>query len=201
MESYFLDIPLIWLTSQAMWCDMWGFLNILIYFWGTRCSKVPWTNVVGPMAMWGAAGLGCLLYTWIVWMECFRLFVEWRKGGVTFKEGEMMMSNFRGIPAVWRQPRLGDLEEKNHNFCEQMVWGECMLRDSADARERMSINNSISASITLFTISLILSHNYWFVCVFLQGDHVLVRALLYLCLGKSLYIIGALSMQVQWMNL
>jgi len=40
--------------------------------------------------------------------------VEGGEGGMTFNEGEMMMLNFGGIPAVRRQPRLaGDLENKN----------------------------------------------------------------------------------------
>lgn len=50
---------------------------------------------------------------------------------------------------------------KMSHFCEQMVRRECMLRDSADAREKMSFNNSISSSITAFIVSLmILFHSY-----------------------------------------
>lgn len=71
-------------------------------------------------------------------------------------------------------------------FCEQMVRGDCVLRDSADARENMSFSNSISSSITPFIVSLILSHNCWFLCPFVQGDHMLFRVLVYLQLGKSL---------------
>lgn len=40
-------------------------------------------------------------------------------------------------------------------FCEQVVRGACVLRESADARERMRAHSSISSSIILFTVSLI----------------------------------------------
>lgn len=68
---------------------------------------------------------------------------------------------------MWRQLKLaGELERERKKsptksyLCEQMVTGECMFRDSDDARKRTSVNNSISSSITLFTISMILSHKY-----------------------------------------
>lgn len=73
------------------------------------------------------------------------------------------------------------------HFCEQMVRGECVLRDSADARKRMSFNNSLSLGVTPFIVSLmILSHDYWFICLLHQRDCVLLRVLVYLHLGKSL---------------
>lgn len=71
-------------------------------------------------------------------------------------------------------------------FCEQMGLGECMLWNSADARESMTFNNSISSSIIQFIVSLILSHNCWFIGLFIQRNHVLFRVLVYLHVGKSL---------------
>lgn len=72
------------------------------------------------------------------------------------------MLSFGGIPAVQRQLSLLETWRiKMSHFCEQVVRGECLLRDSADARERASFNNSISSSITPFIVSLmILSRNY-----------------------------------------
>lgn len=71
-------------------------------------------------------------------------------------------------------------------FCEQMGLGECMLWNSADARESMTFKNSISSSIIQFIVSLILSHNCWFIGLFIQRNHVLFRVLVYLHVGKSL---------------
>lgn len=165
---------------------MRSFLNVLVCFWGTSCWKVQVGYHSITYDCHKAIGLGeptfhsycvkewnlfpCVLFTY--GRERRRDHLYWRRDDEVEFQVFLQWAGCPDLPETWRV--------KMSPFCEQMVLGDCMLWNSADARESMSFNNSISSSIIQFIVSLILSHNCWFICLFIPRNHVLFRVLVYL---------------------